>query len=411
MTMPQLPAEGSTWRTPLIVIAAGCLIAVMGFGVRSSMGLFLEPMTAMRGWDRETFSLAMAIQNLLWGLGVPVAGIFADRIGPARVIIFGAAMYAAGIWGMSAAEGAMALHLFGGVLTGLGIAFTAFTLAMAAMARVVGPERRSLVLGLGTAAGSLGQVIFTPLGRYWIDIYGWEFALILLTATLVILVPLALVLPSGGQGKGEVESNQTIREAFREAMAHRGFVLLTLGFFVCGYQIGFITIHFPAFVKGVGLSDSVGATALALVGLFNIAGSLLSGVVGQRFSKKAALSLIYFLRSALIVALMMAPKTELTIYIFAGSMGLLWLSTVPLTTGIIAQVFGMRYMATLFGIVFLSHQLGSSLGIWLGGRLYDTTGSYDVVWWTGAALGVAAGILHLPINERPLARLQPQPAT
>lgn len=410
MTLPQLPPEGSSWRTPLIVITAGCLIAMMGFGVRSTMGLFLEPMTVAKGWDRETFALAMAIQNLLWGIGVPIAGAFADRFGSTRVIIVGAAMYALGIWGMAEADGALALHLFGGVLTGLGVAFTAFTLAMAAMARVVGPERRSLVLGLGTAAGSFGQVVFTPLGRLWIDIYGWDFALMLLAASAVILVPLAFVLPSDTQGKGEVASDQTMADALREALAHRGFVLLTLGFFVCGYQVAFITIHFPAYVSDLGLGAEVGAFALALIGLFNIAGSFMSGAVGQRWSKKGALSWIYFARGLVILGLMLAPKTELTIYLFAGTMGILWLSTVPLTSGIVAQIFGVRYMATLFGIVFLSHQLGSFLGIWLGGRLYDSTGSYDVVWWTGAALGVAAGFVHLPINEKPLARLSPQAA-
>jgi len=406
MTLPQTRG----WRTPLIVIAAGCLIAAMGFGVRSTMGLFLEPMTEAKGWDRETFALAMAIQNLLWGIGVPIAGAFADRFGSTRVIILGAAMYALGIWGMAEADGALALHLFGGVLTGLGVAFTAFTLAMAAMARVVGPERRSLVLGLGTAAGSFGQVVFTPLGRMWIDLYGWDFALLLLASTAIVLVPLAFVLPSNTQGKGEAPSDQSMRDALREAFAHRGFVLLSLGFFVCGYQVAFISIHFPAYVTDMGLGAEVGAFALSIIGLFNIAGAFLSGVIGQRWSKKGALSLIYVLRSFVILALMLAPKTELTIYLFAATMGILWLSTVPLTSGIVAQVFGVRYMATLFGIVFLSHQLGSFLGIWLGGRLYDSTGSYDIVWWTGAALGLAAAVVHWPINEKPLARLSPQPA-
>jgi predicted MFS family arabinose efflux permease len=319
-------------------------------------------------------------------------------------------MYALGILGMAAADGALALHLFGGVLTGLGVAFTAFTLAMAAMARVVGPQRRSLVLGLGTAAGSFGQVVFTPLGRMWIDMYGWDFALMLLAASAVILIPLAFCLPSGTQGKGEAASDQTMAQALREALAHRGFVLLTLGLFVCGYQVAFITIHFPAYVSDIGLGTEVGAFALALIGLFNIAGAIMSGAVGQRWSKKGALSAIYFARSFVILGLMLAPKTELTIYLFAGAMGILWLSTVPLTSGIVAQIFGLRYMATLFGIVFLSHQLGSFLGIWLGGRLYDATGSYDIVWWTGAALGIAAAFVHLPINEKPLNRLTPQAA-
>lgn len=407
MTLPA-SSSAASWRTPLMVIVAGCLIAMVGFGIRSIFGLFLEPMTVARGWDRETFALAMAIQNLLWGAGVPLAGALADKYGPSRVLALGAVVYGIGVWGMAEAESSLALHLFGGVLTGLGVAFTAFSIAMAAMARVVGPERRSLVLGLGTAAGSFGQVVFSPLGQAFINAYGWHLALLILAATSLIIIPLALLLPNDTSAKGEAASDQSIGEALREALAHRGYVLLTIGFFVCGFHVAFITVHFPAYVRDLGLAASVGAAAIALVGLFNIIGSFAAGAAGQRWSKKGGLSTIYFARSIAILALLMAPKTELTIYLFSAVMGILWLSTVPLTTGIVAQVFGVRYMATLFGVVFFSHQLGSFLGIWLGGYLYDTTGSYDGVWWAGVALGVAAAIIHLPINERPLARLAPQ---
>lgn len=395
------------WRTPLVVIVAGCLIAMIGFGIRSVFGLFLEPMTIDRGWDRETFGLALAIQNLLWGFGVPVAGMIADRFGPSKVLAAGAVVYMIGVWGMASVESALALHVFAGVLTGLGVAFTAFSLAMAAMAKVVGPERRSLALGLGTAAGSFGQVVFSPLGQGFIAAYGWESALLILAASALIIIPLAFILPSDTAAKGEVHSTQTLRQALAEAGAHRGYVLLTIGFFVCGFHVAFITVHFPAYVADLGLDPSVGAYALALVGLFNIIGSFSAGVAGQKWSKKSGLSTIYFARALVILALLLAPKTALTIYLFAGAMGILWLSTVPLTTGIVAQVFGVRYMATLFGIVFLSHQLGSFLGVWLGGYLYDTTGSYDGVWWAGVALGFAAAVIHLPINEKPLARLAP----
>lgn len=398
-------AVSRSWRTPLIVIIAGCLIATIGFGPRSVLGLFLEPMTGARGWGREIFALAMAIQNLLWGIGVPIASALADRFGPTRVLAFGAVLYAAGLWGMAVSTSGMALHLFGGLLTGLGVAFTAFSIVLASLARVVGPERRSLVLGLGTAAGSFGQVVFSPLGQIYIAQFGWFNALLILGAMVLVIIPLALVLPGIGAHPGEAENTQSITEAVTEAAGHRGFVLLTVGFFVCGFHVAFITVHFPAYVKDLGLPAEVGAYSIAIIGLFNIAGSFLSGAAGQRWSKKGGLAVIYFTRALVITALLMAPKTELTIYLFASAMGLLWLSTVPLTSGIVAQVFGVRYMATLFGIVFFSHQVGSFLGVWLGGRLYDTTGTYDTVWWAGVALGIAAALIHLPINERPLARL------
>lgn len=394
------------WRTPVVIIIAGCLIAMIGFGPRSVLGLFLEPMTQTHGWSRQTFGLAMAIQNLLWGAGVPVAGALADRYGPARVLSIGALMYALGLWGMSVADSASALYLLGGVLTGLGIAFTAFSLALAAMARAVGPERRSLVLGLGTASGSLGQVVFSPLGQQFITQYGWQSALLILAATTLLIVPLACMLPSSTDVKGEAHSDQTMGAALREAVSHRGYMLLTTGFFVCGFHVAFITVHFPAYVRDLGFAAEVGAWSIALIGLFNIAGAFLSGAAGQRWSKKGGLSFIYFARAVVIAALLAAPKTPTTIYLFAAAMGLLWLSTVPLTTGIIAQVFGVRYMATLFGIVFFSHQLGSFIGVWLGGWFYDTLGTYDPVWYAGIVLGVLAGMVHLPIDERPLTRLR-----
>ncbi len=409
MSASPLQQGGAPWRTPMVVIVAGCLIAMVGFGVRSIFGLFLEPMTVARGWDRETFALAMAIQNLLWGLALPLAGAMADRLGPQRVLAFGAVVYALGVWGMAEAQGAASLHLFAGLLTGIGVAFTSFSIAMAAMARVVGQSRRSLAFGLGTAAGSLGQVVFSPLGLAYIEAFGWNTALLVIAATSLLILPLAFLLPNDTRAKGEAPSDQSIAEALREAAAHRGYLLLTIGFFVCGFHVAFITVHFPAYVQDLGLAPHVGALSLALIGLFNIAGSFLSGIAGQRWSKKSGLSAIYFVRALIILALLMAPKVELTIYLFAAAMGLLWLSTIPLTTGIVAQVFGVRYMAMLFGIVFFSHQVGSFLGVWLGGWLYDQTGSYDGVWWAGAALGLVAALVHLPINERPLPRLSPQP--
>ena len=392
-------------RTVIIVLTAGCLIAMVGFGIRSVFGLFLEPMTVAKGWNRETFALAMAIQNLLWGVGLPFAGALADRFGPVKVIIAGAFIYAAGIWGLTQAESSFALHLTGGVLTGLGVAFTAFSLALASMARVVGPEKRSLALGLGTAAGSFGQVVFSPISTHLIAELGWSQTLLILAATSLVLIPLALLLPKIDSATQNNQIEQTITEALREALSHRGYVLLTFGFFVCGFHVAFITVHFPAYVKDLGLAPYVGAYALALIGLCNIIGSFMSGIIGQRFSKKNSLSVIYFARAATIFMLLILPKTEFVIYLFAATMGLLWLSTVPLTTAIVAQVFGVRYMATLFGIVFFGHQLGSFVGVWMGGRLFDQYGHYDYMWWAGITWGLFAAVVHLPINEKPLRRL------
>ena len=393
------------WRTPVVVIVAGCLIATVGFGVRSIFGLFLAPMTVAQDWSRETFALALAIQNLMWGIGMPVAGAIADRYGPRYVLVGGTVVYALGTWGMAASSSGVVLQFTAGVVVGLGVAFTAFSLALAAMARAVGPERRSLALGLGTAASSLGQVLFSPIGQGFITAFGWYTALVLLAAILLVIIPLAFALPNGTTAGGERTTDQTLGEALAEARTHRGFVLLTSGFFVCGFHVAFITVHFPAFVQDVGLAPSVGAISIALIGAFNIVGSFGSGAFGQRWSKKRGLSGIYSLRAVVISLMLLAPKTESTIFLFSAVIGVLWLSTVPLTTGIIGQVFGIRFLATLFGVVFVSHQVGSFLGVWLGGYIFDRTGSYDPVWWLGVALSIAAAVIHIPIDERPLPRL------
>ncbi|MFK7995446.1 MAG: MFS transporter [Granulosicoccus sp.] len=393
------------WRTPLFIIIAGCLISSIGFGVRSSLGLFLEPLTSARGWTRETYGLALALQNLFWGLGLPLAGMLADKWGATRVIAAGACVYALGLVLMGFVQTPMWLHISAGILCGLGIAFSAFSLALSVMVKVVGPERRTIILGLGTAAGSLGQVIFSPLAQGFIQSMGWASALVMLALIVFCIVPITFILPGNDEHNSDQTVEQGLRDALSEALAHRGFVLLTVGFFVCGFHVAFITVHFPAYIADLGLDPAIAVWSISLIGLFNIIGSFLAGFVGQAWSKKYSLTIIYALRAILITLLLLSPKTPMVILCFAAAMGILWLSTVPLTTGIIAQVFGIRYMATLFGIVFLSHQIGSFLGVWLGGRLYDITGSYDGMWWAGVVLGFLAALIHMPINEKPLARL------
>lgn len=395
------------WRSAVVVILAACLISLLGMGVRSSFGLFLEPMTLARGWNRETFAFAMALQNLLWGIGVPIASAISDRYGPAKVIAAGAVMYAVGTLGMTQAESGFALHMFCGIIGGLGVAFSSFSIALSAIAGVVSPERRSIALGLGTASGSLGQVIFSPIAMLFISSWGWNSALFLLGLISVFILPLAFFLPAPRAAANVVSNtvDQTLRQALEEAAAHRGYVLLALGFFVCGFHVAFVMVHLPAYIKDLGLPARAGAYALSIIGFCNIIGSFLSGFVGQRWSKKGALSAIYLTRAVVITIMLIMPKTELTMYIFCFALGILWLSTVPLTMGIVAQIFGLRYMATLVGIVFFSHQVGSFIGVWLGGYLYDNFGSYDPVWWAGVVLGVVAAVLHMPIDERPIKRV------
>ena len=393
------------WRTPAVVMVAGCVIAVIGMGTRGTLGLFLEPMSSSLSWSRETYALAMAIQNLLWGILLPFAGALTDRYGASWVISGGAVFYALGLWGMSIADSVLMLHISGGILMGLGSAFVAFNLAIAAMVKVVGPERRLLVMGIGTAATSTGQLIFSPMAQGMISSFGWSDALVYLSFISLLIISFAVLLPSNPEVRGEASTRQSLSEAVREAFAQRGFILLMIGFFACGFHVAFIGIHLPAYVTDLGLAPEVGAYCLALIGLFNIAGSFLSGMVGSRWSKTYGLSWIYLARALVILGLLVAPKTALTLYVFSALMGLLWLSTIPLTTGVIADVFGVRYVATLYGLVFFGHQVGSFIGVYLGGVFYERYGSYDAMWWAGIVVGVLAALIHLPISEKPLPRV------
>ncbi len=396
-----------------LVIACGCMIALISFGPRSAMGLFFQPMTEARDWSREIFALAIAIQNLMWGLAQPVSGMMADRFGTWKTMTIGAILYAAGLLLMVDAQSAVALHVSAGVLIGLGVAFSSFSLVLAAFGRAVSPEQRSLAFGIGTASGSLGQFLFAPLGATLIEFTGWQNTL-LVFAGLMVLVPL-LAIPLKGKVTASptagTSTDQKLTSAIAEAFGTRGFILLSLGFFVCGFHVAFITVHLPPFIADAGLDPRWGGWAIALIGLCNVFGSLASGYLGGRYSKPMFLSLIYLGRSAAILVFILVPVTPASVLTFSAVMGFLWLSTVPPTSGLVAVMFGPRYMATLFGFVFLAHQIGSFLGIWLGGKLYDETGSYDIIWWCGIALGIFAAIVHWPIEEKPVARLAKEAAT
>ncbi|ADZ71758.1 MFS transporter [Polymorphum gilvum] len=393
-------------NVPLIILC-GCAIALLSFGPRSAMGLFFQPMTEARDWSREIFALAIAIQNLLWGAGQPLAGMMADRFGTWKTLTLGAVLYGLGLLLMAEAEAPVMLHVSGGILIGLGVAFSSFSLVLASFARTVTPEKRSLAFGVGTASGSLGQFLFAPLGIGLIETVGWQQTLVVF-AVLMVAIPL-LAIPLRGKADAAAfqgtAADQKLGAAIAEAFGTRGYVLLTLGFFVCGFHVAFITVHLPPYIADLGLDARWGAWAIGLIGLCNIVGSLASGYIGGRYSKPHFLSLIYFARAVAILVFILVPASPLTVMVFAAVMGLLWLSTVPPTSGLVAVMFGPRYMATLFGFVFFSHQIGSFLGVWLGGRLYDETGSYDAIWWMGIALGLAAAVIHWPIAEKPVERL------
>jgi MFS family permease len=390
-------------RTRNVVIAAGCLIALIGFGARTSFGLFTEPLSALRGWDRETFALAIAIQNLLWGIGQPFAGALADRLGAARVLAAGGAVYALGIVLMAVSTSGATLSLTGGVLVGLGLSGGSFTIVIAAFARLVDEERRSWAMGLATAMGSLGQFVFAPLGQGFISAYGPATALVLIGGC-VALVPVLAVALRGGDDTPEAAARESSSVAVREALTHPSYLLLTSGFFVCGFHIAFVSTHLPPYLTELGLGTTLAAWALALIGLFNVVGAYAAGVLGGTHSRRLLLSGIYASRAAAFALFVVLPATPATVLLFAAAIGLLWLSTVPLTSGLIAVMFGTRHLGLLFGVVFLSHQVGAFVGVWLGGAVYDATGAYDLMWWLSIALGFAAALVHLPISERPVAR-------
>jgi len=398
-----------TWRTPLVILLCGCLIMTISFGIRAGFGLFLRPMSLDYGWGREVFSFAIALQNLMWGALGAVAGGFADRYGPGRIVAGGAICYILGLIGLATIATPLLMYLNCGLLLGGALGGTSFGIILAVIGRTVAPEKRSLYMGIATAAGSFGQFALLPLTQVLIATLDWHHALLVLAGIAALILPLTSAL-AGNPGAG-TQNTQSIGDALREAMAERGFHLLFWGYFVCGFHIAMLTVHLPAFVTDAGLRPEHGMTALALIGLFNVIGTFGAGWLGGRFSKKYLLSTIYAIRSVLISTLVFFPLTPLTLYVFACGIGLLWLGTVPLTNGLVGQIFGMRYAAMLASIVFFGHQIGSFVGVWLAGYLYDTTGSYSGAFIASIGLGVFAALVNLPVNEKPLAeRIKHAPA-
>jgi MFS family permease len=397
----------ASWRTPLVVLLAGTAVLILSFGIRTSFGLFMGPISGDLGWGRESFAFALALQNLMWGASQPFAGAIADRWGAGRVVAGGGVLYVLGVLVMAGATTPLGMTLGAGILVGIALSGTAFPVILAVIGRSVPEEKRSLYLGLGAAGGSSGQLIMVPAAQGLLSSMDWAVALIWLAAMAAAMVPLAAALAGRAGGKAEPAAvrDQSLTGAVREASGHRGFLLLNAGFFVCGFHVLFVATHLPAFITDSGLAPALGAVALAVIGLANMIGSFLSGVLGGRYSKRYLLSALYFARAGVFLVFVLSPVTETSVIVFSFAIGLLWLSTIPLTSGMVARIFGPRYMATLFGIVFFSHQIGSFLGAWLGGYLYDLTGTYDVVWWISVGLGIFAAIVHLPIDERPVARL------
>ncbi len=393
------------------VLVCGALVVTLSMGIRHGFGLWLAPLTMDRGWSRETFAFALAVQNLVWGLAGPVAGMWADRFGAFRVLLVGALLYAAGLATMAAAASGAGFLGGTGFLLGMAQAGTTYAVVYGVIARNVAPEKRSWAMGVTAAAGSFGQFLMVPVESWLIDRFGWQNALYVLSLSALLIIPLAFGLKERREAATGPASAQSVGAALKEAFAYRSFLLLMAGYFVCGFQVVFIGVHMPSFLKDEGLGPQVATTALALIGLFNVIGTYAAGVLGQRLAKRHILATIYALRSVAIVLFISLPITPASVYVFSAVMGVLWLSTVPPTNAIVAQIFGVQYMSMLGGFVFLSHQVGSFMGVWLGGRLYDSTGSYEVVWWIAIALGVFAALVNLPVRETAIVRPRPAAGT
>ncbi|MBO43865.1 MAG: MFS transporter [Rhodospirillaceae bacterium] len=393
------------WRRPIFVLLAAALIAFIAFGIRQSMGLYMRPISDGLGWGREILSFALATQNLLIGLAAPFFGALADKWGPPKTLALGGVIFACGIFTMSQATAPGIMFTGAGLMAGLGLGACGMPLILATVSQVAPSDKRSFWVGITTAFATGGQLLVVPASQSVIASIDWVTALLFLSVMAAMIVPIALstaavITPETGK-----DTTLNIHDALLEAWNHNGFRLLTTGFFVCGFHVAFLAIHLPAYVHDRCSVPGLGATALMLIAFFNMIGAWSSGWLAGRYSKKYLLSSIYTARAAVMTAFVMIPTTGTTVIVFACLIGLLWLSTVPATSGLVSQIFGLRYMGMLYGIVFLSHQLGAFLGVWLGGRVFDATGSYNAVWWVAIALGIASALIHLPINEKPVARL------
>ena len=402
----------ANWRTPAVILICGCLIGMIGFGPRSALGFFLTPMSSAYGWGRDVFSLALALQMLLWGAGVPFTGAIADRFGAVQVLCVGTLLYAAGLVLMAYSTTPLALHITAGGMIGFGLAGSSFTLVIGAFGKLLPEHLRTFGFGAGTAAGSFGQFLFSPLAVGLIDKFGWHSTLLIFSGIVLLILPLSLALaaPQTVAPAPGAPPPQSVVQALAEAFGHKSYVLLVIGFFTCGFQLFFITVHLPAYLVDRGLSVDIGAWTIGVIGLFNIVGSVAAGWLGDRMPKRYLLSAIYFIRSLAILVFITLPASPASAIAFGAVIGLLWLSTVPPTSGLVAVMFGTRWLAMLFGFAFFSHQVGGFLGVWLGGLLFEMTGSYDIVWWLAIALGVASAVISLPIVEKPVERTVVRPA-
>ena len=396
----------AVWRNSGWVLLGSALILALSLGVRHGFGLFLPPMSAQFGWGREVFAFAIALQNLIWGLAQPFTGALADRFGAAKVVIVGGVLYAVGLLLMGLSDSPLSLSLSAGLLIGIGLSGTSFSVILGVVGRALPAEKRSMGMGIASAAGSFGQFAMLPGTLGLIGWLGWSTALLVLGLLVALIVPLVSMLKD--RPLPSLGADQTLKEALHEACSHSGFWLLAFGFFVCGFQVVFIGIHLPAYLVDQHLPATVGTTVLALIGLFNIFGTYTAGWLGGRMSKPRLLTGLYLARAVVIVVFLWAPVTQFSAYLFGMAMGFLWLSTVPLTNGTVATMFGVRNLSMLGGIVFLFHQLGAFLGGWLGGVVYDQTGSYDLIWQVSILLSLLAAALNWPVRERPVARLQAQ---
>ena len=393
------------------VLACGAAIVTLSMGVRHGFGLWLQPITQEMGWTRQSFAFAIALQNLSWGVIGIFAGMAADRFGAFRVLMGGAVLYGLGLAGMALSPTPLLFALTTGLLIGAAQAGTTYAVIYGVLGRQIAPERRSWAMGVAAAAGSFGQFLMVPVEGWLIASLGWQQALLALSMAVLLIIPLAFGLREPGfQGAAPPKRDQTIGHALREAFSYPSFNLLMAGYFVCGFQVVFIGVHMPSYLKDNGLSPQVASYALALIGLFNVFGTYIAGTLGQRMPKRNILAFIYFARAVVISIFLLVPLSPLSVYVFSAVMGALWLSTVPPTNATIAQIFGVQHLSMLGGFVFFSHQVGSFMGVWLGGYLYDRTGSYDVVWYIAIGLGIFAGLVNLPVKEAPIQRGTPQPA-